>query len=288
MSKFISLDNLTRYDNKLKEYILQQLFYIPISNLDTTTVTWTDLYKAYEDKCTILASIEYVENSTTVPVTVPLYSILGNQSAGSIMFTFVMGTKTISYIVTGSGSNVCTVTKQISDFELVSNKIQDIAANSTNTSYYSSAKAVFDFVSPVTIWEETTPANYLTALQSDISASPAWQLTNLDMTPFKRIKIYSCAGQKSGTTASASTTAAMVLEMSLDPRSAISAYGGNYVGSILSQKPNDNNRLATLTCAVSADKTKFAVLRQTNLYGTAATSNNDVNANVFKIEGFYY
>ena len=64
-------------------------------------------------------------------------------------------------------------------------------------------------------------------------------------------------------------------------------YGGNYVGSIMVQKPNDANRLATLTCAVSADKTSFVVLRQTNLYGTAATSNNDVNANVFMIEGYY-
>jgi hypothetical protein len=124
-------------------------------------------------------------------------------------------------------------------------------------------------------------------IQADISASPAWQLTNLDMTQFKRIKIYSCAGQKSGATASASTTPAIILEMSLDSRASISAYGGNYVGSILVQKPNDANRYASLTCAVSADKTKFVVLRQSSLYGTAATGNNDVNANVFKIEGYY-
>lgn len=140
---------------------------------------------------------------------------------------------------------------------------------------------------PVVVWESNDPTTYLKAIQTDISASPAWQLTNLDMTPFKRIKIYSCAGQTTGSTASASTTVAMILEMSLDSRAAISAYGGNYIGSIISQKPNDNNRLATLTCAVSSDKTSFVVLRQTNLYGTAATSNNDVNANVFMIEGYY-
>lgn len=149
-------------------------------------------------------------------------------------------------------------------------------------------KYVDDLIKPVVIWESNDPSTYLTAISANISASPAWQLTNLDMTPFKRIKIYTCAGQSTGTTTSASTTAAMVLEMSLDPRAAISAYGGNYVGSIMSQKPNDSNRLATLTCAVSADKTSFVVLRQTNLYGTAATANNDVNANVFLIEGYYY
>lgn len=43
----------------------------------------------------------------------------------------------------------------------------------------------------------------------------------------------------------------------------------------------------TLTCAVSADKTKFAVLRQTSLYGTAATTNNDIGASVVLIEGYY-
>ena len=120
-----------------------------------------------------------------------------------------------------------------------------------------------------------------------MSASPSWQLTDLDMTQFKRIKIYSCAGQKSGSTASASTTPAIILEMSLDSRNAISAYGNNYVGSIVVQKPNDANRFATLTCAVSSDKTKFVVLIQSNLYGTAVTGNDDVNANVFMIEGYY-
>ena len=107
------------------------------------------------------------------------------------------------------------------------------------------------------------------------------------MTPYKRIKIYTCAGQGTGTAASASTTPAIVLEMSLDERARIGAYGDNYVASIVVQKPNDANRSATLTCAVSSDKTSFVVLRQTNLYGTAATSNNDVNSNVFKIEGYY-
>jgi hypothetical protein len=141
---------------------------------------------------------------------------------------------------------------------------------------------------PVVVWEETTPANYLKAIQADLSANPAWQLTNLDLTPYKRIKIYTCAGRKSsGAGIDASTTPATVLEMSLDPRAAIAEYGGNYCGSVEFQKPNDANRFATLTCAVSADKTKFVVLRQTNIYGTAATSNNDANANVFMIEAYY-
>ena len=111
-----------------------------------------------------------------------------------------------------------------------------------------------------------------------------WQLTGLDLTPFRRIKVYAKAGRGS---TNAGTTGQMMVEMLLDSRCADTSHGGHYVGSVLSQKPNDSNRYASLTVAVSADKTAFAVLRQTSLYGTAATTNNDIGANVFLIEGYY-
>ena len=60
-----------------------------------------------------------------------------------------------------------------------------------------------------------------------------------------------------------------------------------FIASSVVQNPNDPNRLGILTCAVSADKTKFAVVRATTLYGTAATSNTDAYPCVFKIEGYY-
>lgn len=209
---------------------------------------------------------------------------------GNIMFTaqfYYLGIPVSLTFNLAPDDSLTTVA--INVWERQENKVQSVVQNSTETDYYPSTKAVFDEFQrkPVVIWESSTPVNYLKGIQADISASPAWQLTNLDMTPFKRIKIYSCAGQKTGTTASASTTPGIVLELSLDSRAAISAYGGNYVGSVLVQKPNDANRYASLTCAVSADKTSFVVLRQSSLYGTAATSNNDVNANVFMIEGYY-
>ena len=136
---------------------------------------------------------------------------------------------------------------------------------------------------PVTIYRNATG---LAAIEANMSVDPAWQLTGLDLTPFKRIKIYTKAAQKSGSTASASTTPSACLEMLLDPYLA-GPYGGHYLASTVIQKSNDNNRLVTLTCAVSSDKTKFVVLRQTNLYGTGATNNNDVGSNVVRIEGYY-
>lgn len=177
-------------------------------------------------------------------------------------------------------------TVAINVWERQDNKVQSIIANSTNTDKYPSTKAVFDEFQrkPVVVWESSTPSEYLKGIQANLSASPAWQLTDLDLTPFKRIKIYTCAGKGS---TNASTTPAIILEMSLDSRAVSTAWGNNYVASTVVQKSNDNNRLATLTCAVSADKTKFVVLRQTSLYGTAATTNNDIGANVFMIEGYY-
>lgn len=188
------------------------------------------------------------------------------------------------YIVfTLTPNNILTTTNIIT-FESVSNKVSSIISNSTSVDKYPNTKAVFDEFQrkPVVVWE--TDTNFLNAIQADITENPAWQLTGLDMTPFKRIKIYSKAG-KGRTTAGA--TGGMILEMSLDDRAGFADYGGNFVGSVMVQKPNDSNRYASLTCAVSADKTKFVVLRQTSLYGTAATTNNDIGADVFKIEGYY-
>ena len=177
-------------------------------------------------------------------------------------------------------------TTHIATFEGIHNKTNDIVGNSTSTDKYPSTKAVFDQFQrkPVVVWEVTDVSQGLNALQKNIDESMNWQLTGLDFTPFKRIKIYSKGGQGS---TNAGTTGAMILEMSLDPRMAITTKGGHYVGSVLSQKPNDANRYASLTCAVSADKTSFAVLRQTSLYGTAATTNNDIGASVVLIEGYY-
>lgn len=179
-----------------------------------------------------------------------------------------------------------TLTHTIRVVEHIGNKVQSVVGNGLSTSAYPSAAAVFSEFQrkPVVVWEVSDVSQGLNALQANIEANMNWQLTGLDLTPYKRIKVYSRGGQGS---TNAGTTGAMVLEMYLDPRMAIATKGGHYVGSVLSQKPNDANRYASLTCAVSADKTSFAVLRQTSLYGTAATTNNDIGASVVLIEGYY-
>ena len=167
------------------------------------------------------------------------------------------------YMVFTLNPNSVLSTTNIVTFEGVHNKTQDIVGNSTSTTLYPSAKAVYD-------------------------QFRRKQLTGLDLTPFKRIKIYAKAGRKTGSLAAdSSIVPAFVLEMLLDDRAKETVTQNAFIGSAVVQNPNDANRLGTLTCAVSADKTKFAVLRQTSIYGTAATSNTDTYQYVFKIEGFY-
>ena len=46
---------------------------------------------------------------------------------------------------------------------------------------------------PVTVWEVADVTQGLIALNANISSSLAWQLTGLNLSPFKRIKIYAIA-----------------------------------------------------------------------------------------------
>lgn len=279
------------YDVANKKYVDDNLltpnYYLTLLNADGTidTTTSTLNYNTVLSNLTNRAKADYLD---IIWGTTRFYAKcieVTDVNTGDLKFIGEVEYQGIQrYMVfTLNSSNVLTTTNIIT-FETVSNKAQSVISNSTSTDKYPSTKAVFDEFQrkPVVVWE--TDSNFLNAIQSDISANPAWQLTGLDMTPFKRIKIYSKAG-KGRTTAGA--TGGMILEMSLDSRAGFADYGGNFVGSVLVQKPNDANRYASLTCAVSADKTKFVVLRQTSLYGTAATTNNDIGADVFKIEGYY-
>ena len=159
---------------------------------------------------------------------------------------------------------------------------------STGKAYIASTSLSSFQRKPVVVWEVQDALQGLLALNTNISSSLAWQLTGLDLTPFKRIKIYSRAGRKTGAMAAdSSITPASIIEMSLDDRAKETVSQNVFIGSSVVQNPNDPNRLGLLTCAVSGDKTKFAVVRATTLYGTAATSNTDAYPYVFLIEGYY-
>ena len=279
------------YDVANKKYVDDSLviptYYMVFLNADGTVDTYTSNlnYNTVKNNLTDPKEMDYLDVFWGTTRFYAKCIEITDVNTGDLKFIGEVEYQGIQrYMVFTLSSNNVLTTTNIITFESVSNKTQDIVANSTNQTLYPSAYAVFNQFQrkPVVVWETTDSP--LKAIQSDLSANPNWQLTDLDMTPYKRIKIYSKAGKGS---TNISTTPAIILEMSLDERSVSTAWGNNYVGSTVVQKPNDANRLATLTCAVSSDKTKFVVLRQTSLYGTAATTNNDIGADVFKIEGYY-
>ena len=272
--KYLDLTGLTYFWSKLKT-----LFDAKQDKL----VCHTDDYTPSEVLALMQAGQHVILTSASMYYQDVAYSS-GNNNIYASCCTIYNGAYMIIYMVGDTSTDAWSI--QFGNIQPITDKVSDIISNATSTTKYPNTKAVFDQFQrkPVTVWEVTDKSQGLKALQTDIAATMNWQLTGLDLTPFKRIKIYSCGGQGS---TNAGTTGAMVLEMSLDPRMAITTKGGHYVGSVLSQKPNDANRYASLTCAVSADKTSFAVLRQTSLYGTAATTNNDIGANVVLIEGYY-
>ena len=242
------------------------------------------------------------ENATSLGTFTRFYAKcmgIRDVNGGDLLFAAIVYYLGVNMLMIFSldSNNVLSTTTSL-PLETLENKKQSVVANSASTQYFPSTKAVFDEFQrkPVTIWEVPEGQSGLTSTEQDITANPTWQLTGLTMSPYKRVKIYTKAGKKdSGVGVDASNTPAVILEMSLDDRAAgkvgpTDAQGklrGHFFGSYMGQKPNDANRMFTVTCAISYDKTSFAVLRMTTLYGTAATGNSDVNGYVWKIEGYY-
>lgn len=167
--------------------------------------------------------------------------------------------------------------------ETLYDKAQAIdSTNVASTTKYPTTKAVADYVAseltPTVIYSDATG---LSPLQADVSASIAYQLTGLDLSPYKRIKVHIGSSGSSGT----GFKSAGVIEMSLDANLA-NASTGQWVGSVITENAADRNRLSAFLVAVSPDKTSFAYARATSLYGTAGTNISD--AYVQLIEGFKY
>lgn len=175
-----------------------------------------------------------------------------------------------------------TVTLNFSTFESTGNKVTSLSSASTDTQY-PSAKCVYDSIrkKPVVVWEAATSSEGILAREADISASPNWHLTNLDMTPFRYVEIYI----KAGGSANTSYTPSIVVPIDLSDINKSSF--GHFLGSAVVQGPNDRNRLLAVSVAVSEDKTKVVFSRCTSLYGTAATDANNNGRIMYKIVGYY-
>lgn len=115
---------------------------------------------------------------------------------------------------------------------------------------------------------ETDWTTWLTWANVNLTEIPAWQLTWLDLTPYKRLKFYIAANGQS----SSYLSSAMIVEMTLDSRSTSTLSYWHYVASAVCAYPNNDNRLVSAVFAVNSDKTSLIFLRHTSLYWTAWTS----------------
>lgn len=191
-------------------------------------------------------------------------------------------------VTLNSSTNVLTITKSngttqtidLNSFERQTNKVTSISAESTDTQY-PSAKCIYEWSKDKSevIWEAQSVATGVLASESDISATPNWQLTNLDMSEYQKVRLLIRSGGSGN-----DTTASAIIEIDLSGLN--KSPFGHFIGSAVVQNPNNRNRLLALCAAISEDKTSVFFNRTTSLYGTAATSANSDGRVLYKIIGY--
>jgi hypothetical protein len=106
----------------------------------------------------------------------------------------------------------------------------------------------------------------------------SWQLNNLDLTPYKKLKFYVKAGGDSND----NRTPMHVVEMHLDDRCKNSI---GFTAGHVSVNPNNRNRIHCVTFAVNEAKTAVQFVAANSLYGTASTASSGDRC-CYLIEGY--
>lgn len=187
-----------------------------------------------------------------------------NQTTGVITLTKMNGTAEIINL----------------SFEKYTNKVTSISDQSTDDEY-PSAKCIYGTLENKgeIVWEAQTVSDGILATETDLSQSPTWQLTNIDMTPYQTVYLYIRSGGTGADTTASGVIRVNLANMNLSPF-------GYFIGSTVLQNPNNRNRLLALSVAVSKDKTKVLFNRCTSLYNTAATDANSDGRVLYKIVGY--
>lgn len=182
-------------------------------------------------------------------------------------------------IITKTDNTVVTV--DIGTFERLIRKATSVSSSSTDDEY-PSAKCIYELSKdkPVVVWQAQSAANGILTSETDISQTPNWQLTNLDMSIYQKIKLYI----KSGGTGSSVTSSAII---KIDLGSMNTSPFGHFLGSAVLQYPNDRDKLLALSAAISEDKTSIIFNRCTALSGTVPSSANSDERVLYKVVGYF-
>ena len=120
--------------------------------------------------------------------------------------------------------------------------------------------------------------------QTSGTISSTWDLTNLDLSPYKYIKAFIKGSDN--TNSDTNLTSPIIVTIPLD--AGIIAGGATYfTGSGISAGANNHNRMWISFCAVDDTKTKFQLIRTISLYGTTGTDASNSGRYLYRIEGWY-
>lgn len=176
---------------------------------------------------------------------------------------------------------------------------KDISANRNNDINAPSTKAAGDYTDSqcgvVLDYMQTTFATNIMALVADaygphiIYDDPTgfesndkdignWQLTGLDLTPYKRVKFYIKAAEE-GSTGSPSH----IVEIHLDDRAKNAQ--GHFVGGHTAVFSDATSKFHNVTCSVSSDKTSVAFNRA-NRYSASTSATSAGGRTCYLIEGY--
>ena len=120
--------------------------------------------------------------------------------------------------------------------------------------------------------------------QKSSSISNTWDLTNLNLSPYKYIKVFIKGSD--GNNSDTDMTSPIIVTIPLDS-GVISGGATYYSGAGITAGINNHNRMWVSFCAVDSTKTKFQLVRTISLYGTAGTDASDNGRFLYRIEGWY-
>lgn len=178
----------------------------------------------------------------------------------------------------------------LANFELLVNKKGDILSNTESEVFYPTVKAVYDLVSPHIVWGSNDYTQGVLALNDEVNdiQLSSFQITGLDLTPYKYIKCYIASNCDNVSTAR--TTPPLVVTVYLEDGQILR--GPNitknyYIGQGVGYMSEDRNVGYRATVAVSPSKDSVCFVDQSTLYGTTIGGRNDNNRFLYKIEAYY-
>lgn len=178
----------------------------------------------------------------------------------------------------------------LANFELLVNKKGDILSNTESEVFYPNMKAVYDLVSPHIVWGSNDYTQGVLALNDEVNKIElsSFQITGLDLTPYKYIKCYIASNCDNVSTAR--TTPPLVISVYLEDGQILR--GPNitknyYIGQRVGYMSEDRNVGYRATIAVSPSKDSVCFVDQSTLYGTTIGGRNDNSRFLYKIEAYY-